>query len=247
VPHRLRAAGCVAPEEEATELLAAAAGDRELLDALVARRTAGEPLAWVVGSVAFCGLRIIVRPGVYVPRLSTEALARRAATLLPERGVAVDLCTGAGAIACVLRAAVPSATVIGTDLDPAAVGCARENGVDARLGHLDEPLPTELLGAVDVLTAVVPYVPTEAIHLLPRDVTAFEPRRALHGGQGGLVLLTDVVARSARWLRPGGRLLLELGGGQAGAVAARMESAGFSGVAVLRDEEGDDRGIEGRR
>ena len=237
----------MAAEEEASELVAAAAGDPERLESLVARRTAGEPLAWITGAVAFCGLRISVHPGVYVPRLQTEALAHRAAGALPEGGVAVDLCTGAGPIASVLAASVPSATVVATDVDPRAVACARANGVDARLGHLDEPLPAELLGAVDVLTAVVPYVPTEAVHLLPRDVVAFEPRRALDGGVGGLELLTAVVARSDRWLRPGGRLLLELGGDQAPAVAARMEVAGFTGIAVLRDEDGDDRAIEGRR
>ena len=146
---RLAAAGCVAPEEEAAELVAFAAGDRELLAALVERRTNGEPLAWLVGGVTFCGLRVRVDPGVYVPRWQTEPLARRASQLLPAGGVAVDLCTGAGAIACVLAASVPSATVVATDVDPAAVACARANRVDARLGHLDAPLPAALLGAVD--------------------------------------------------------------------------------------------------
>lgn len=241
---RLAAAGCVAAEEEAGELLAAAAGGADL-DALVARRTRGEPLAWVVGSMSFCAIRLHVTPGVYVPRWQTEPLARRAAALLPPRGTAVDLCTGTGAVACVLQAAVPSATVVATDVDPVAVACARGNGVRALTGHLDEPLPAALLGAVDVLTAVVPYVPTEALPLLPRDVLAFEPRRALDGGEGGLRLLSAVVARSARWLRPGGRLLLELGGDQAPVVAGEMARAGFVDVDVLRDADGDDRAIEG--
>ncbi len=212
----------------------------------VARRITGEPLAWVVGSVVFCGLRVKVHPGVYVPRWQTEALARRAAALLPPDGTAVDLCTGAGAVACVLQAACPSATVVATDIDPVAVDCARDNGVDARVGDLDGSLPTRLLGAVDVLVAVVPYVPTEALAFLPRDVVAFEPRLALDGGDGGLRLLSAVVARSRRWLRPGGWLLLELGGDQASAVAAQMEAAGFGDIAVLRDDDGDDRAIEGR-
>ncbi|MEA2902506.1 MAG: release factor glutamine methyltransferase [Actinomycetota bacterium] len=242
---RLAAAGCVAPEAEAAELLAAA-GDPVELDALVARRTKGEPLAWVVGSVVFCGLRVKVHPGVYGPRWQTEALARRASALLPPGGTAVDLCTGAGAIACVLRAAWPSATVVATDIDPVAVECARDNGVDARVGDLDAPLPAALLGAVDVLTAVVPYVPTDALAFLPRDVVAFEPLLALDGGPGGMRLLTAVVSRSRRWLRPGGWLVLELGGDQASAVAARMEAAGFGEIGVLRDDDGDDRAIEGR-
>lgn len=242
---RLAAAGCVAPEEEALELLAAAAGDATQLEALVARRTTGEPLAWVVGSVAFCGIRVRVRPGVYVPRWQTEALARRATALLPGHGTAVDLCTGTGAIACVLRAAAPSATVVATDADPVAVACARENGVDALAGDLDGPVPPALLGTVDVMTAVVPYVPTDALRFLPRDVVAFEPRRALDGGDEGLRLLSAVVARSTPWLRSGGWLLLELGGDQATSVAADMAAAGFGQITVRRDEDGDVRAIEG--
>lgn len=211
------------------------------------RRTAGEPLAWLVGAVEFCGLRVSVHPGVYVPRWQTEALARRAVALLPPAGVAVDLCTGAGAVAAVLHTGRPAATVMATDIDPGAVACARANGVDALEGHLDDPLPAALRGAVDVVTAVVPYVPTEELVFLPRDVVAFEPRRALDGGRGGVEVLSAVVRRSTRWLRPGGWLLLEIGGDQAPAVAADMEAAGFEAIAVLSDDEGDHRAIEGRR
>jgi release factor glutamine methyltransferase len=243
---RLAAAGCVAAEREAAALRAAARDPAEL-EALVTRRTNGEPLAWLVGSVDFCGVRVTVHAGVYVPRQQTEPLARRAAALLPAEGIAVDLCTGTGAIACVLHAAAPLATVVATDVDPAAVACARANGVHALVGDLDEPLPQRLLGAVDVMTAVVPYVPTAALRFLPRDVVAFEPRRALDGGEDGRRLLTAVVARSTRWLRAGGWLLLELGGDQAAAVADEMHAAGFEEVGALVDEEGDDRGIQGRR
>lgn len=242
---RLADAGCVAAREEAAELLEAAA-DADELETLVRRRASGEPLAWVVGSVPFCGIRVAVHRGVYVPRWQTEPLARRAAALLPQGGVAVDLCTGAGAVARVLQAAVTSATVVATDVDPAAVRCARDNGVDARLGHLDDPLPAALLGSVDVVTAVVPYVPTDELVFLPRDVVAFEPSLALDGGDGGLRLLSSVVERSTRWLRPGGWLLLELGGDQASSVAGQMAAAGFVDVAVLVDGDGDHRGIEGR-
>ena len=236
----------MAPQDEAAELLAAA-GDVGELDALVDRRAGGEPLGWVVVSVSFCGVRVKVRPGVYVPRHPTEQLARRAAALLPRRGVAVDLCTGSGAIAGVLQLASPSATVLATDVDPNAVACARENGVDARLGDLDAPLPSAVLGTVDVMTAVVPYVPTGELPFLPRDARAFEPRHALDGGDDGLRVLTSVVERSMRWLRPGGWLLLELGGEQAGAIADHMSASGFVDISILTDEEGDDRAIEGRR
>ena len=235
----------MAAAEEAA-LLSAAATDPDLLEALVRRRTAGEPLAWLVGAVDFCGLRVRVDPGVYVPRSQTEALAERAAALLPAGGVAVDLCTGAGAVAAVLQARRPAATVVATDIDPEAVACARANGVAALLGDLDGPLPPALRGAVDVITAVVPYVPTDELEFLPRDVVAFEPRRALDGGQDGIEVLSALVARSTRWLRPGGWLALEIGGRQAVAVTAAMEVAGFGKIATLRDEDGDDRAIVGR-
>ena len=187
VTQMLTEAGCVAAGEEADELIRAAAGDPDVLDDLVSRRTKGEPLAWLTGAVTFCGVGLLVAPGVYVPRSQTEPLARRAATLLPVAGVAVDLCTGVGAIAAVMTAAVPTAQVLATELDPDAVRCARRNGVEVFEGFLDDPLPRELAHRVDVLTAVVPYVPTGSFRLLPRDVQSIRAtarprrRRRRHG------------------------------------------------------------------
>lgn len=244
---RLAGAGCIAAGEEAALLTVAAAGDAGALEALVRRRSSGEPLAWLVGWVEFCGRRVVVDRGVYVPRAQTQALAARAASVLPPEGVAIDLCTGAGAVAHVLRSAQPGATVVATDADPAAVACARANEVDARLGDLDAPLPTALRGRADVLTAVVPYVPTAALALLPRDVMAYEPRSALDGGPDGLAVLRAVVALSTGWLRPGGWLFLELGGDQAGPVLAAMEGAKLDAREIFRDEEGDVRAAVGRR
>jgi release factor glutamine methyltransferase len=198
-----------------------------------------------MGFVTFCGLRIAVDPGVYVPRPFTEALARRAASLLPSDGVAVDLCTGSGAVAAVLGSTEPGATLLATDVDPLAVACARRNGVDARLGDLDAPLPGELRGRVDVLTAVTPYVPTDELRLLPRDVVAFEPRAALDGGVDGTMVQDRVVREAPAWLRRGGHALLELGGDQASSMAAAMDDAGFAEIRIHQDEDGDDRWIEG--
>src|SRR5581483_8870480 len=135
----------------------------------------------------------------YVPRVQSEPLARRAASLLPSRGTAVDLCTGSGAIAMVLQHDAGKARVVGTEIDPVAVACARENGVEVFAGELDEPLPPELAGRVDVMTAVVPYVPSDALRVLPRDVRAFEPLVALDGGADGTHVLMEVVRRSPRW------------------------------------------------
>jgi release factor glutamine methyltransferase len=237
-------AGCVAPAEEAEALLVAAAGAPARLDELVARRCDGEPLAWLVGHADFCEMRVRVARGVYVPRQQSAALAELAARMLPPTGTAVDLCTGAGAIAMVLQRCAPAARVVGTD--PVAAACARGNGVDVRHGDLDAPLPVELEHAVDVMTGVLPYVPTGALRLLPRDVVAFEPRVALDGGERGTRLLVEAVRRSPRWLRTGGRLLLELGGDQAAVVGALMKSVGFTDVDVIHDADGDVRGIAAR-
>ena len=102
----MRAAGCVAAEEEAHDLLRTAP-DPRTLEAWLSRRERGEPLAWITGGLEFCGRWLHVAPGVYVPRIQSEELARRASRLLSDRARAADLCTGAGAIAAHMRAAVP--------------------------------------------------------------------------------------------------------------------------------------------
>ena len=243
----LAGGGFVSPDAEADALVAAEAEGVGPLDELVRRRLGGEPLAWITGSVRFCGASIRVRPGVFVPRPHTEILAIRASALLPDEGVCVDLCTGSGAVAVAVTAAHPGAKVVGTDIDAVAVACARENGVDARLGDLDEPLPHSLRGHVDVMTAVVPYVPTEAMHLLPRDVLAYEPRHALDGGEGGTAMLERAADAAARLVRPGGSVLLELGGTQANLVSARLRALGFEAIGVYGDDDGFDRVLEARK
>ncbi len=147
----------------------AAGGDLDVLDALVARRLTGEPLAWVTGRVRFGDLEVRVDPGVYVPRWQTLPLAHRAVERLPADGVAIDLCTGAGALAMTLQEARPGAWVVATEVDESAVACARANCVEVYRGDLFSPLPSSLAGEVDVVTGVVPYVPTAALAwLLPR-------------------------------------------------------------------------------
>ena len=173
---KLAAAGCVSAAAEADWLLEEAP-DEDALRAMVARRVAGEPLQYVIGWAPFGRLRLAVGPGVFVPRPETEGLADRAAAFLrsrPEPRTAVDLCAGSGAIACFLAAEVPGARVLATELDPGALAWAGVNaerfGVELLAGDLDEPLPAELAGRLDVLCANVPYVPTGAIATLPVDV-----------------------------------------------------------------------------
>ena len=184
---RLRAAGCVFAEDEARLLMSTARTPAEL-DAMVGRRVAGLPLEQVLGWAEFCGLRIIVAPGVFVPRRRTEFLVRQAAALARPGDVIVDLCCGAGAIGAALAAAVDRAEVHAADIDAAAVRCARRNLPGPRRhvyrGDLYEPLPAGLRGRVAVLAANVPYVPTGEIGFLPPEARAHEPRAALDGGRG---------------------------------------------------------------
>jgi release factor glutamine methyltransferase len=207
----------------------------------------GEPLAWVTGTTVFAGTPVRVHPGVYVPRWQTEPLALRAAELLPEEGIAVDLCTGSGAIAAVLSARRPRARVLATDLDALACRCAADNGVEVRQGDLDEALADELAGWVDVVTAVPPYVPSSSIAYLPRDVREREPLHALDGGPDGTLVLERVVAAAGRLLRPGGTLLVELGADQDRLISRSLAAAGFEAPSAIEDEEGDLRGLEARR
>ena len=240
----LGGAGFVAAPEEADELLARARGNDVLLSALVERRLTGEPLAWIVGSVSFCGLDVRVDPGVYVPRRQSEPLARRAVERLPGDGVAIDLCTGSGAIAKLLMAERPGARVVASDVDARAVACAAANGVDVYRGDLFAPFPREIEGSADVVVGVVPYVPTLELPLLQRDTLTFETPLAYDGGDDGAGILRRALNDGRRWLRPGGALLLELGGGQADLLAADLARLGYTGVTVLVDDEGDVRGIE---
>ena len=240
---RLALAGCVAADEEADDL-ASAAPDAVALEALVARRVRGEPLAWITGRIAFCGAPVRTERHVYVPRVQTEELARRAAALLPPGGRAADLCTGAGAVAAHLGRAVPAASVVATDLDGDAAACARRNGVAVVLTDLDAGLRS---GAFDVVTAVTPYVPTGAIRLLPADVQRYEPRTALDGGADGLDVVRRLVPGAARLLVPGGWLLTEIGGEQDRTVGPLLEAAGFGPPVFWHHEDGDLRGVAAAR
>jgi release factor glutamine methyltransferase len=240
---RLALAGCIAPDEEAAQLLAAAPDDGTL-ERWMQRREQGEPLAWITGFTTFAGLTVQVDPGVYVPRFHSEELALRAASLLGPHGRAVDLCTGAGAIAAYLMRAVPSAYVVGVDIDEPAVACARRNGVPTVRADLGGCLRADTF---DVVTAVAPYVPRGDLPLLPADVQRYEPSLALDGGADGLDLVRPVVEAASRLLHRGGWLLMEVGGEQDRALAPQLATAGFDEPTSWSDAEGDLRGVAAQR
>ncbi len=244
----LRNAGCVFAEDEA-RILATAALNPGDLDALAARRAGGLPLEQVVGWADFCGLRIEVDGGVFVPRRRSEFLVREAAAVgrrLSGRGsatggrcVVVDLCCGSGAVGLALAAALGGAELHAVDIDPAAVACARRNiGGDGRVyaGNLYEPLPAGLRGRADLIVANAPYVPTAQIPLLPAEARLHEPRAALDGGHDGVEVHRRVAARAPEWLSPGGFLLIETSEQQAPLTVGAVTAAGLTAT-VVTDEE----------
>jgi release factor glutamine methyltransferase len=246
---RLRAAGCVFAEDEA-RLLISAAGTLADLDAMVSRRVAGLPLEQVLGWAEFCGLRIAVDPGVFVPRRRTALLVQEAAALLSQArdeaaarpaaarpaAVVVDLCCGTGAVGAALAAQVGLIELHAVDLDPAAVRCARRNvtAAGARLagarvyeGDLYAPLPATLRGRVDIVIANAPYVPTGELGLLPAEARTYEPPMALDGGGDGLDILRRVIAAAPAWLAPGGHVLVETSDRQAPQLARHAAMQGL--------------------
>jgi release factor glutamine methyltransferase len=229
---RLRAAGCVFAEEEAALL----AADGRALDALVARRVAGEPLEQVLGWAGFCGLRVLLDPGVFVPRQRTALLVEQAVALGGR--VVVDLCCGAGAVGLAVAAGLEDVELVAADVDPAAVACARRNGVDARLGDLFDALPEHLHGRVDLLCVNAPYVPTNAIADMPPEARDHEPAVALDGGADGLDLHRRVAAGARDWLAPGGSLLLETSRRQAPGTLAAVTAGGLAARLVTDDDRG---------
>jgi release factor glutamine methyltransferase len=253
---RLRAAGCVFAEDEAALLISAANTPADLA-AMVDRRVAGLPLEQVIGWAEFCGLRVSVAPGVFVPRRRSEflvgqgvAVARLARTQAAHRQlkqadpgrrtVVVDLCCGSGAVGIAVTAALTGADLHAVDIDPIAVRCARAN-VTARggavyQGDLCEPLPARLRGTVDLMIANAPYVPTSEIGLLPAEARLHEPLVALDGGQDGVGIQRRIAAAAPDWLAPAGRLLIETSDRQAPLTVAATTASGLVAEVVRSDE-----------
>lgn len=258
---RLRAAGCVFAEDEAAALLDAA-GTPDELESMTVRRIGGEPLEQVIGWAGFDGIRVRVLPGVFVPRLRTTLLVRIAAERLRHRvgptataGTApvtdqsplriFDIGCGSGGIGAAVAARVPEAEVWAVDVDPDAVACARLNLPPQRvlLGDLYAPLPDGLRARV--ICANAPYVPTDAIALMPPEAREHEHLIALDGGPDGLAVQRRVIAGAGTRLVAGGSLLIETSRAQAPLTAAVATAAGLT-VTIHTDDDVDGTVVEAR-
>ncbi|MFC0543146.1 putative protein N(5)-glutamine methyltransferase [Kutzneria chonburiensis] len=246
---RLRAAGCVFAEDEAALLTAAATSSADL-ESMVDRRVGGEPLEQIVGWAEFCGLRIAVEPTVFVPRRRTEFLVSQASALVSPGAVVVDLCCGSGAIGVATVAGLSDFTLYATDIDPAAVRCARRNvepvGGQVFFGDLYAALPSAIRGQVDVLLVNAPYVPTDDIGLMPPEARDHEARVALDGGIDGLEIHRRVASDASAWLKPGGHVLIETSVRQAASTERLLTDAGLE-ARVEHSEEVSGTVAVGRR
>lgn len=224
------------------------------LRALVKRRRAREPMAYLLGQREFYGRVFKVDKRVLVPRPDTEtlvdvALERTRACSMSMR--LLDLCTGSGCVAITLARERPTSRVTATDVSADALAVARANA--QRLGaynvaFVEGDLYAPVAGArFDVITANAPYIATSEIATLMPDVRDFEPRLALDGGADGLDLVRRIVADAHGVLVPGGVLALEVGAGEAPAVAALLSEHGFASVDVRRDYGKIERVVSGAR
>ena len=219
-------------------------GEEELAAyrALIKRRLAGEPVAYLLGEQEFWGLPFFVDPAVLVPRPDTETVIEVVRSLRPDRSAAcriLDLCTGSGAIAISLAKELPAARIVATEISEAAVAIARRNAerngfaarVDIRLGDLWEPVAGERF---DVIASNPPYIASSVIETLQVEVKR-EPRLALDGGADGMAFYDRICAAARIHLEPDGALVVEHGFDQADAVRERFAAAGFERITLAHD------------
>jgi release factor glutamine methyltransferase len=260
VQEALRASGIDA--REARLLLASATGfseasvlahaetalpekEEHLFREMAARRAAGEPVAYILGRKEFYGLELAVNPAVLIPRPETELLVELALT--HDFSSVVDLGTGSGAIALALKRHRPAARVAAVEASAAALVVAQRNAarygleIDFRHGRWLEPLAGERF---DLIVSNPPYVAVGDPHL---EALRYEPQGALVAGRDGLDAIREIVRAAPAHLRPGGRLLLEHGAGQDGAVRALLSAAGLEEAATWPDLAGIPRVSGGKR
>ena len=247
IANRLANAGIEDSRREARLILAAALGtdaagilasenmDPETFEPLLARRAAREPLAYITGRREFWGLDFAVSPATLIPRPDSETIIEAALEAFPKRNAVtriLDLGTGTG---CLLLAALHEfvdAFGIGLDFSATAAALARRNaaagGLDGRAGFLASDWAAPVNGRFDLILSNPPYIAEPEIAELMPEVAKYEPHLALNGGADGLAAYRAIIAALPRLLAPGGAAILELGMGQAQAVAALAQPAGFS-------------------
>ena len=227
------------------------------VNALAARRLAGEPAAYILGKWEFYGLELTVTPDVLIPRSDTEVLVDCALACIGDRNAEVrilDLCTGSGCIGCALGHELPRSRVALADVSRAALNVAKQNvkacglgvrGICVEADALSEPAPQ--LGQFDLIVSNPPYIAAAEIGTLDASVRDYEPHLALDGGADGLDFYRSITSSWAVLLRSGGGMLFEVGETQADDVMRLMEQNGFAEIGCAADPGGWRRVVYGRR
>jgi release factor glutamine methyltransferase len=223
---------------------------------MLARRVAGEPIVLIRGHMEFAGLKLVVRPGVFTPRSSSELLAAEALRRLRprRRPVAVDVACGAGAVALAVASKLPRARVVGLDISAEAVALGRHNArllglrnVTFAAGDLLAPLRARDQGGVDVFTIHPPYVARRLVKTLSREIRDYEPAHSLTDRSiDGLGLVRRLAREGQDWLRPGGWVLVEVSSDLVRGVRGVMLAAGYVEVKSHRDSVGATRVVAAR-
>ena len=227
------------------------ASEKRRLTQLLDQRCERVPMQYLLQDVEFSGLRLEVRPGVFIPRPETEGLVERVLALLPRQpGWVADIGTGTGAIALALAAARPGLCILATDISSDAIRQARRNakrlGLEKRVafmhGHLMTPLEPKWTNQLLAVVSNPPYIAFAERKALPRDVVEYEPHQALFAREHGLAAIRALAQNAARLLRPGGFLALEIGEGQRDRVARTLHQTGhWAEIRIERDLAGKDR------
>ena len=269
---RLRKAGVEGAQLEARELVCFASGKtreqlyrdmvlyapdpvEEKLAALVERRLAGEPVAYLIGEWEFYGLTLEVTPDVLIPRMDTEVLAERAILLARAAGEGarvLDLCAGSGCVGLAVAANAPQCRAVLADVSEEALKICRQNirrnDLNARVTCVQadaRQAPSSVLWDFDVTASNPPYIPTGDIDGLDSSVRDYEPHLALDGGDDGLDFYRDIAEKWRTALRLGGVLLFEVGIGQAADVEQILARCGYEDIETFQDTGGIWRVVKG--
>ena len=231
-------------------------GVADKVAALIERRVAGEPVAYITGSWEFYGLPMIVTTDVLIPRMDTELLVDAAKELLNGRKMdarVLDLCCGSGCIACAVGHELPAARLVAVDLSAKALEVARKNIAANRLSsraicmQADATAsPPMSMGQFDMVIANPPYIKSADMSKLDRSVRDYEPSWALDGGKDGLKFYKSIIKYWKVVVRPGGYLLFEVGEGQAESVKEMLLTGGFRSVSSKFDTLGVERVVIGK-
>lgn len=209
-------------------------------DRLVQRRVTGEPMAYILGWIDFNGFRLDIKPGMFVPRATSEFMAQQAIRRLRRRRrpLHVDLATGIGPIALSTARAVPHGQAWGLDISRKALNQARANAtrmglknVNFRQSDLFAALPSGHRGEVDVVTIHPPYVARREVKTLPVEIKDFEPGHTLTDGSvDGLGLVRRTISEGREWIRPGGWLLIEIVPSETRGIRSLLRQAGYTDI-----------------